>query len=84
MTQFLSQKIPSELEENFVPSEDGRGRSLDFQVTGPILKPHTDLFERIIGDKRKLLKRFLRSDRRDRPPVPEPSGSRSDVTPNNG
>jgi len=84
MTQFLSQKIPSELEENFVPSEDGRARSLDFQVTGPILKPHTNLFERIIGDRRKLLKRFLRSDRRDRPPVPEPSGSASDPTLNNG
>ena len=83
VTQFLSQKIPSELEENFVPSQDGRVRTLDFQVTGSILKPQTDLFERIIGDRRKLLKRFLRSERRDRPRPPEPSDSHSDVTPNN-
>jgi hypothetical protein len=82
VTQFLSQKIPSELEENFVPSQDGRVRTLDFQVTGSILKPQTDLFERIIGDRRKLLKRFLRSERRDRPRPPEPSDSHSDVTPN--
>jgi hypothetical protein len=84
MTQFLSQKIPSELEKNFVPAEDGSSRSLDFQVTGPILKPQTNLFERIIGDRRKLLKRFLRNDPRERPPVPEPSGSRSDSSPTNG
>ena len=84
MTQFLSQKIPSELEKNFVPAEDGSSRSLDFQVTGPILKPQTNLFERIIGDRRKLLKRFLRNEPRERPPVPEPSGSRSDYSPTNG
>ena len=84
MTQFLSQKIPSELEKNFVPAEDGSSRSLDFQVTGPILKPQTDLFQRIIGDRRKLLKRFLRNDPRERPPVPEPNGSRSDASPKNG
>lgn len=82
LTQFLRQKIPSELEENFVPTQDGQSRSLDFQVTGSILKPQTDLFQRIIGDRRKLLKRFLRSERRDRPRPPEPSDSHSDVTPN--
>jgi hypothetical protein len=83
VTQFLSQKIPSELEENFVPSQDGQGRSLDFQVTGSILKPQTDLFQRIIGNGRNLLKRFLRSERHDRPHVPESSDSHSDVNPNN-
>jgi len=29
------------------------------------MRPQTDLFERIIGDKEKLLKKLLRSDRKE-------------------
>jgi hypothetical protein len=84
VSQFLSQKIPNELEENFAKTKDGEGRYLDFQVTGSVLKPQTDLFDRIIGDKGKLLKKLFRPDhkekRRDRiPPDPERVG-----TPSNG
>jgi hypothetical protein len=71
VSQFLSQKIPNELEENFAKSKDGESRYLDFQITGSVLKPQTDLIERIIGDKGKLLKKLFRTDhkdkRRDRP-----------------
>jgi hypothetical protein len=71
VSQFLSQKIPNELEENFAKSKDGESRYLDFQITGSVLKPQTDLIERIIGDKGKLLKKLFRTDhkekRHDRP-----------------
>ena len=63
LSQFLSQKIPNELEENFARSPDGQSRYLDFQVTGSVLKPQTDLFDRIIGDKMRLLRKIFRLDR---------------------
>ena len=66
VSQFLSQKIPNELEENFAKSKDGESRYLDFQVTGSVLKPQTDLFERIIGDKGKLLKKLFRTDHKEK------------------
>jgi AsmA family len=66
LSQFLSQKIPNELEKNFAKSKDGESRYLDFQVTGTVLKPQTDLFERIIGDKGKLLKKLFRIDRKEK------------------
>jgi AsmA-like C-terminal region len=62
LSQFLSQKIPNELEENFARSPDGQSRYLDFQVTGSVLKPQTDLFDRIIGDKMRLLRKIFRLD----------------------
>lgn len=82
VSQFLSQKIPNELEENFVTAKDGRSRCLDFRVTGSLTRPQTDLFDRIIGDKEKFLKKLLRSDHKDKrgervPSEPE-IGSRSD------
>jgi len=83
VSQFLSQKIPSELEENFVTAKDGRSRYLDFRVTGSLMRPQTDLFDRMIGDKEKFLKKLLRTDRRDKrresvPSEPEQAGSPSD------
>jgi hypothetical protein len=66
VSRFLSEKIPNELEENFVQANDGRGRYLDFQVTGTLVKPQTDLFDRIVGDKGKLLDKILRSDRHEK------------------
>jgi hypothetical protein len=66
VSQFLSQKIPNELEENFAKSQDGESRYLDFQVTGSVLKPQTDLFDRIIGDKGKLLKKLFRIDHKEK------------------
>jgi type II secretion system protein N len=71
ITQFLSQKIPNELEDNFVNADDGRSRYLDFDVSGSIQKPETNLFDRIIGDKRKLLQRLLHGSHSDRS-KPEP------------
>src|SRR6202022_2581703 len=50
LSQFLSQKIPNELEENFVTAKDGGSRDLDFRVTGSLMRPKTDLLDRIIGD----------------------------------
>jgi hypothetical protein len=64
VSQFLSQKIPNELEENFVTAKDGRSRCLEFQVTGSLMRPQTDLFDRIIGNKEKFLKKLLRKDKR--------------------
>jgi hypothetical protein len=80
VSQFLSQKIPNELEENFTLAADGQSRYLDFRVSGSFLRPQTDLFDRIIGDKEKFLKKLLRSDRKDKrreraPAEPEPAGS---------
>jgi hypothetical protein len=66
LSQFLSQKIPNELEENFARSPDGQSRYLDFQVTGSIMKPQTDLFDRIIGDKMRLLRKIFRLDHREK------------------
>jgi hypothetical protein len=71
ITQFLSQKIPNELQDNFVTADDGRSRYLDFEVFGSVQKPETNLYERIIGDKRKLLQRLLHGSHSDRS-KPEP------------
>jgi hypothetical protein len=66
VSQFLSQKIPNELEDNFAASADGKSRYLDFRVSGSLTRPQTDLFDRIIGDKEKLLRKLLRSNREKR------------------
>jgi hypothetical protein len=71
LSQFLTQKIPSELEDNFARSTDGEGSYLDFQITGSVLKPQTDLFERIIGEKGKLLRKLFRLDRREKDQAPD-------------
>ena len=84
VSQFLSQKIPNELEENFAKSKDGESRYLDFQVTGSVLKPQTDLFERIIGDKGKLLKKLFRTDHKDKRHDRIPAGPERVGTPSNG
>jgi hypothetical protein len=84
VSQFLSQKIPNELEENFAKSKDGESRYLDFQVTGSVLKPQTDLFERIIGQKGALLKKLFRMDHKEKRRDRIPSGSERAGTPSNG
>ena len=63
VSQFLSQKIPNELEDNFRPSTDGNSRYIDFQISGSLLKPQSNLFERMIGDRRKLWQRLLHGSR---------------------
>jgi hypothetical protein len=83
VSQFLCQKIPNELEENFATATDGRSRYLDFRVTGSLMRPQTDLFQRIIGDKEKFWKKLLRSDRKEKrrervPSEPEQVSSPSD------
>ncbi len=75
VSQFLSQKIPNELEDNFAKSSDGDSRYLDFQVTGSVLRPQTNLFDRIIGDKAKLLKKLFRTDHKDKRPARLPAGA---------
>jgi len=64
LSQFLSRKIPNEIEENFGTAKDGRSRYLDFRITGSVFLPQSDLFDRIIGDKGKLLKKLLGIDRK--------------------
>jgi AsmA-like C-terminal region len=64
LNQFLSRKIPNEIEDNFATAKDGRSRYLDFRVTGSVFLPQSDLFDRIIGDKGKLLKKLLGIDRK--------------------
>ena len=64
LNQFLSRKIPNEIEENFATAKDGRSRYLDFRVTGSVFLPQSDLFDRIIGDKGKLFKKLLGIDRK--------------------
>jgi hypothetical protein len=66
INQFLSQKIPNELEENFVTNPDNHTRFLDFCITGTLTHPQTNLLDRMIGDKRKLFRKLLRGDRHDR------------------
>jgi uncharacterized protein involved in outer membrane biogenesis len=66
VSQFLSQKIPNELEDNFVTVPESQSRYLDFKINGSVTKPQTDFFDRLIGDKSRLLKRVLRSDRREK------------------
>ena len=63
VSQYLSQKIPNELEDNFQTGTDGQSRYLDFKVSGSVAKPESNLFEKIIGDRRKLLNRLLHSSR---------------------
>ena len=63
VSQFLSQKIPNELEDNFQPTSDGHGRYLDFHVSGSLVRPESNLFEKIIGDRRKLWQRLLHGSR---------------------
>ena len=84
VSQFLSQKIPNELEENFAKSKDGESRYLDFQITGSVLKPQTDLVDRIIGDKAKLLKRLFRTDHKEKRRERIPTGSEQAGTPSDG
>ena len=64
LNQFLSRKIPNEIEENFATAKDGRSRYLNFRVTGSVFLPQSDLFDRIIGDKGKLFKKLLGIDRK--------------------
>jgi hypothetical protein len=83
VSQFLSQKIPNELEENFVTAKDGRSRCLEFQVTGSLMRPQTDLIERIIGNREKFFRKLLRSDRKEKrhergPPEADQIGLPSD------
>jgi hypothetical protein len=63
VSQFLSQKIPNELEDNFQPATDGHSRYLDFHVSGSLTRPESNLFEKIIGDRRKLWQRLLHGSR---------------------
>jgi hypothetical protein len=63
VSQYLSQKIPNELEDNFQPATDGQGRYLDFHVSGSVMRPESNLFEKIIGDRRKLWQRLLHGSR---------------------
>jgi hypothetical protein len=63
VSQFLSQKIPNELEDNFQPTTDGHSRYLDFHVSGSLVRPESNLFEKIIGDRRKLWQRLLHGSR---------------------
>jgi hypothetical protein len=63
VSQFLTQKIPNELEDNFQPAADGHSRYLDFQVSGSLVRPESNLFEKIIGDRRKLWQRLLHGSR---------------------
>ena len=63
VSQFLSQKIPNELEDNFQPATDGHSRYLDFHVSGSLVRPESNLFEKIIGDRRKLWQRLLHGSR---------------------
>ena len=63
VSQFLSQKIPNELEDNFQPATDGHSRYLDFHVSGSLMRPESNLFEKIIGDHRKLWQRLLHGSR---------------------
>jgi hypothetical protein len=63
VSQFLSQKIPNELEDNFQLTSDGHGRYLDFHVSGSLVRPESNLFEKIIGDRRKLWQRLLHGSR---------------------
>ncbi len=84
VSQFLSQKIPNELEENFAKSKDGESRYLDFQVTGSVLKPQTDLVDRIIGDKAKLFKKLFRTDHKEKRHDRIPTGSEQAGTPSDG
>jgi len=81
LSQFLTQKIPSELEDNFAKSREGEGSYLDFQVTGSVSKPQTDIVDRIIGDKGKLLRKIFRLDRREKEPTP--GGAAGPGTPSN-
>jgi hypothetical protein len=71
VSQYLSQKIPNELEDNFQPATDGHGRYLDFHVSGSVARPESNLFEKIIGDRRKLWQRLLHGSR------PSPSEARA-------
>jgi hypothetical protein len=57
---------------------------LDFQVTGSVLKPQTDLFERIIGDKDKLIKKLFRTDHKEKRHDRIPAGSDRVITPSDG
>jgi hypothetical protein len=66
LNQFLSRKIPNEIEENFSTAKDGRSRYLDFRVTGSILLPQSDFFDRLIGDRGKFLKKVLGIDRNEK------------------
>jgi hypothetical protein len=84
VSQFLSQKIPNELEENFAKSKDGESRYLDFQITGSVLKPQTDLVERIIGDKSKFFKKLFRTDHKEKRHDRIPPGSEQAGTPSDG
>jgi len=84
VSQFLSQKIPNELEENFATATDGHSRYLDFRVTGSLMRPQTDLFQRIIGDKERFLKKLLRSDRKEKRRERIPSEPAQVTSPSDG
>jgi hypothetical protein len=72
------------LEENFATATDGHSRYLDFRVTGSLTRPQTDLFQRIIGDKERFLKKLLRSDRKEKRRERIPSEPAQVTSPSDG
>ncbi len=58
--EALFKKLPTEMRENFSADPAMGTHDLEFSITGPLEAPHTDLLNRLIGEKlRKKFHRFL-------------------------
>ena len=87
--QAISHQLPEFIEMNFTPStDDGPGyRYVDFDVTGSLTKPTTNLFDRVMsGPTNGLLQNLLApKPKKSRGKPAKPEGSPSETaTPKNG
>lgn len=75
----ISHRLPDFIEKNFTPVENSDQRYVDFDITGTVQKPKTNLRERILGRKlREQVVDFLQGFMKPRKPetpaaVPSPT-----------
>ena len=83
----ISRQLPQFIEMNFSPceNEDAGRRYIDFDVTGPLGKPSTNLFDRVLaGPSSDLLQNLLAPKPKKPRKTPRPAGQTPVPTPTAG
>ena len=83
----ISRQLPQFIEMNFSPceNEDAGRRYIDFDVTGPLAKPSTNLFDRVLaGPSSDLLQNLLAPKPKKPRKTPKPAGQTPVPTPTAG
>lgn len=81
----ISHRLPDFIEKNFTPVENSEERFVDFDITGTVRKPKTNLRERILGHKLQeqvvdFLQGFMKPHKPEQPAVvPSPTAAVADT-----